>query len=487
MSAAQWLAQAQAARDRAQWPQAIAAYQYLLRLGLPTEQEATIHHNLGLSYLGAGQYRKAHDHAARALSVTPQLWQAAIVMARAQKALGQIEQADRIYAAILKAFPQQPSALLGRADLALNQLGQPRAARAMTAVLAQDPEYAMDAQLTDLMSRLYERDAQDTAWHLTQDIRRFAKEYLQLSFQDPRAPRVQRRKRRTTARPRVALLSPHFHASPVYYLTIAGWQHVAKGCDLILFNRGHQRDWATDIFYGLAREIHEVQHQDAWTLAEQISAAQIDVLYDLGGWMDPVGLQALSLKPASQQFKWVGGQSVTTGLTCFDGWIGDVHQSPASLQTYYSEPLIQVPGGYAHYTAPAYMPAAAKIKRRQSCVFSNPAKVSPVFLEELRSRGEVITFIHQQYRWPSVQARIQEVLGDRARFVIPTSHAEALAAVNEFTTMLDTFPYSSGLTAREAMAMNTHIEVLRVGDLFCERHTAAYQAVSVKKSRRVKR
>jgi predicted O-linked N-acetylglucosamine transferase (SPINDLY family) len=487
MSVTQWLAKAQAARDRAQWPQAIAAYQHLLAMALSPEQEASIHHNLGLSYLGAGQYRRAHDHAARALSVTPQLWQAAIVMAKAQKALGQIEQADRIYQVILRAYPHQPNALLGRADLAMNQLGDPLAAQEMTAILAQNPEYAMDAQLTHLMSRLYDREPTDSAWQLSCDIRLFAQEHLQLSPKDPRAPGVRAARDLSSARPRVALLSPHFHASPVYYLTIAGWRHVVKGCDLILFNRGHQRDWATDIFYEIAHEVHEVQHQDPWTLAQQISAAQIDVLYDLGGWMDPVGLQALSLKPASKQFKWVGGQSVTTGLDCFDGWIGDAQQSPAYLQKYYTEPLIQVPGGYAHYTPPDYLPRPARHKRQESCVFSNPAKVSRAFLKQIAKRSEPITFIHQQYRWPSIQARIQEVLGDRAHFVTPTSHLEALATLNEFETMLDTFPYSSGLTGREALAMNTRIDVLQVGHLFCERHSAAYRKELKPERRRLKR
>ena len=134
-------------------------------------------------------------------------------------------------------------------------------------------------------------------------------------------------------RPRVGLLSNAFCTSPVYFLTIAGWKHVAKGSDIVIFNRGHSKDWATDTFKNLASEWHDVQHMPGLELAKVIADQQIDVLYDLGGWMDPVGLQALSLNPASQQFKWVGGQSITTGLHCFDGWIGDEMQSPKQLQS----------------------------------------------------------------------------------------------------------------------------------------------------------
>jgi predicted O-linked N-acetylglucosamine transferase (SPINDLY family) len=73
-----------------------------------------------------------------------------------------------------------------------------------------------------------------------------------------------------------------------------------------------------------------------------------------------------------------------------------------------------------------------------------------------------------------VQERIVSRLGKLAqavRFVCPTSHQEALAAVNEHCVMLDTFPYSSGLTAYEAASMGTEVQVIKTGELFCERHT----------------
>ena len=83
--------------------------------------------------------------------------------------------------------------------------------------------------------------------------------------------------------------------------------------------------------------------------------------------------------------------------------------------------------------------------------------------------------IHKQYRYGQVQERILEALGNSARlveFIAPTTHEEALKAVNSHAVMIDTFPYSSGLTAKEALAMGTQVKVLKVGELFCERHTA---------------
>ncbi len=273
------------------------------------------------------------------------------------------------------------------------------------------------------------------------------------------------------------LLSPLFNASPVYFLTIHGWRHVAKGSDIVVFNRGHKSDWATNEFKALSSEWHDVQEMPAKRLAKTIHDADIDVLYDLGGWMDTVGLKALSTKPAARMYKWVGGQSVTTGLDVFDGWIGDPWQSPHELQHLYSEPLVNVQEGYATYTPPEYFPKAHQlpsIRRKEAVVFSNPAKLSRAFLSELAKTPGSKVFIHHQFKYARTRARIESALdGHRLEFITPATHQEALIALGQFECMVDTFPYSSGLTAREALALGLRIQA-RVGSLFCERHCAAW-------------
>jgi predicted O-linked N-acetylglucosamine transferase (SPINDLY family) len=247
---------------------------------------------------------------------------------------------------------------------------------------------------------------------------------------------------------------------------------VAKGSDIVVFNRGHKADWATEIFKDLASEWHNVQEMDAVRLAQAMHVADIDVLYDLGGWMDPVGLKALSVKPAKQMFKWVGGQSVTTGLDNFDGWIGDEAQSPLHLQYLYTEPLVNIKGGYATYTSPDYLPPTPKRKSDVPVVFSNPAKVSRAFLAKLQAMPGKKCFVHRQFQYPQARARVEEALGAaNVEFVLPNSHKEALEVLGQHKVMLDTFPYSSGLTAREAQAMGVSVQA-KVGTLFCERHCA---------------
>ncbi len=466
------LEQAQAARDQGAWQRALDLFTQAQAL---RPEAGAIAHNLALCHLALGQYEQAIHASRRALNALPDLWQTQIVLAKAHQGLGAIEQADTAYQAVLRNHPQQASALTGRADLAMNFFGEARVAHELVKPLLEDPEEAMDAKLTQLMSRLYDRAPTDSGEKIAHDAIAFAQAYLQL----PRHLQLSARPiKKTPKRPRVGLLSNQFCVSPVYFLTIAGWQHVAKGCEVILFNRGHVRDWATEAFTQLANEVIDVQHLSAEQLAARIGEAQINVLYDLSGWMDPIGLQALSVQPATVQYKWVGGQSLTTGLDCFAGWIGDAHQSPVALQSLYRERLINVAPAYATYTPPSYLPKPSPTKSKTPCVFSNPAKLSSVFLQYLQTLPGKKVLIHKNYRFARTRARIEEVLGSHAvEFICPNSHAEALMALNQHATMLDTFPYSSGLTAYEALALGTAITCAPqsyAGVLFAERHTARF-------------
>jgi len=463
--------QAHAQRDAGQWLQAIASYGQLSQL-VPHSPE--LRHNLALSYLALGKNAEAVLHSKAALTLKPDLWQGMIILGKAHKASQEIVKAQAAFHRALQLNPHNPEARLALADLALNEFGDPAQAIELVSPLQQNPEYAMDAQLTSLMARLYDRpdwSQPSSAQILSDEIKQFSAGHLRLA--ELRLPPLS--KRRGRYRPRVALLSPQFFMSPVYFLTIAGWRKIAADCDIVVFNRGSRVDAATAEFKSLANEWWDVQHLQAEPLAKRIHDADIDVLYDLGGWMDPIALKALSAKPARQQFKWVGGQSATTGLDTFDGWIGDEAQSPQRLQSLYSEPLVQVSGGYASYVPPPYLPKPAAHKSSAPCVFSNPAKVSAPFLQRLSQMPGKKVFIHRQYRHSQVQERILAGLGKQSlnvEFITPGTHEEALKAVNAHATMIDTFPYSSGLTAREALAMETKIQVLEVGSLFCERHTA---------------
>jgi predicted O-linked N-acetylglucosamine transferase (SPINDLY family) len=462
-----WLKQAQEAMNAGQWAKAHFGFSKACQW-LPRAPQ--VHHNLALCALALGKPEAALQSAQQALALAPELWQSRMVQGHALKNLKQPEAADAAYAQVLQAQSGNGEALLARADLAINVFGLPLQGSQWVRPLLRDPVHAVDAQLTTLMASVYDRDSSATV--LSNAVMAFSKQNLRLpeNFLPP-LPII-----KAARRPRVGLISPLFCASPVYFLTIAGWQHVAKGSDIVVFNRGHKSDWATEQFKSLACEWLDVQELPAEPLAKRIHEADIDVLYDLGGWMDPVGLKALSAKPAREMFKWVGGQSLTTGLESFDGWIGDEWQSPTSFQHLYAEPLVNIPGGYATYTPPPYMPSAPMHKLATPVIFSNPAKLSRVFLAWLAKLPGPKLFVHHQFRFERTRQKVLQVLGSSGvEFVCPASHREALALLGRHEWMIDTFPYSSGLTAREAAAMGMKVKVFS-GELFCERHSLHLQA-----------
>ena len=460
----------QEAMAQGHWPQAAQFFGSVVQR---QSQHAGAWHNLGVSSLALGKAHTAIEACDKAFTLSGNLWQSQLIKGKASYQLGLIDQAQRSFISVLHADPSNAPARVALADLYMNRLGQPLKASQLVQPLLQQPEHREDAELTQLMAGLYDRDA--SADEHNARVMAFSRRSLRLDADTNE--RLTRQKKQRSAeivrkRPRVGLISPQFCVSPVYFLTIEGWQHVAKGCDIVVFNRGHNQDWATERFQKLASQWHNVQEMSAQHLAQELLDADIDVLYDLGGWMDPVALKALSIKPARKMFKWVGGQSVTTGLESFDGWIGDTWQSPDRLQYLYSEPLVNIAQGYAHYTPPSYMPAIPHTKRDQPVIFSNPAKLSRAFLKHLQTIKGRKCFIHRQFQFAAARENILNFLDpSEVEFICPQNHQEALHMLGQHKTMLDTFPYSSGLTAREAQAMGVKV-IAKAGLLFCERHTA---------------
>lgn len=460
--------QAKAAQDQSDWRRAIDLFRYILSFSTDI---AEIWHNLAICYLGTNHASLALHCAQQAMYRQPRLWQSGILIARSLTQLGQIESAYAHFAKIATEQKNNGLALLGMADLALNEFGDPLSAIELVSPLHKMADYQQEAELTTLMASLYDRDISST--ELVQRIKHFANTALHMPGHASFKPAASK-KLLATARQRIGLISPLFCASPVYFLTIFKFRQIASKHDLIIFNRGSKQDWATTEFYQLAHEKYEVQHIGAQPLTQILHTAQLDLVYDLGGWTDPIALQALSTKPARKQLKWIGGQSITTGLTCFDGWLGDPWQSPLDLQYLYSEPLLHLPDHFVKYTPPPYMPQPAQQKTDSAAIFANPAKVSRAFLQMLRMLPGKKCFIHRQYQYARVRERIEAVLGHKnVEYICPSNHAEALQALNQHKVMLDTFPYTGGLTAREALALGVQIEG-RIGKLFCERHTAAF-------------
>ena len=469
------LAAARIQREAGAWEAALRLYQ----TAAAGDASPEIRHNLALCHFGLGSLDAALRHSAEALSLKPDLWQSRMIQAKILRARGQIELTHQTLKAVLRHSPANGPALLALADIEMNEFGDPLAAAARVAPLHRTPEHRAEAELTLLMSRLYDRDESDEA--LSTALQSFAARELTLPARPAAPPRP------IGERPRVGLMSPLFAISPVYFLTIGALRLLSRQVELVIVNRGLRVDQGTRAFRTIAAEWHEAANVGAGALAERIRRLDLDVLIDLGGWSDPTGMKALSARPAPRQYKWVGGQSATTGLAAFDGFITDAEQSPEGAERLHSEPLLRLPGGYATYEpdfAPDDIPLPddGDAGRFGLGVIGNPAKISRAFLARLAARLDEtatdVLFVDRRYRHAPATRRIVDALPARHRprlhFIGPADRSDYLRHVRRPARIIDTFPYNGGLTSLEALYLGRPIEVARSGAIFSSRHTASH-------------
>jgi predicted O-linked N-acetylglucosamine transferase (SPINDLY family) len=462
---------AKVARDAGQWRNAIALYAKANEIdGVRYD----IKHNLALSLIAVNRVDDGLLYLSHALALKPDLWPSHVLKAKVMRGRGLVEEADSVLTHILKHDPRNGHALLAAADLDMNEFGDAVGARERVAPLLSDPAFKGEAELTTLMSKLYDRDESDE--ELSYMLMDFAKRELSMpgfTFSVEAMAGVANR----TGRKRVGLLSPMFCASPVYFLTILTFRQLAKSFDLIILNRGAKEDWGTKAFRDIAAEWHNVQNVDAETLANAIKKQSLDVLFDLGGWSDPIGLKALSVKPAKKMYKWVGGQSATTGLTTFDGFLTDEIQSPPGSEALHSEPLVRLPGGYVSYVAPPYLPRHSESGLLPAsnvvAVAGNPAKLSRSFMQRIGRSDDELVFIDKRYAYSRTTRRIDQALKGNASFRSPSSHHDYMKTINHFQTFMDSCPYSSGLTAAELIVMGKKI-IPSPGQLVSSRHCQSH-------------
>jgi hypothetical protein len=486
----QFLAKVDALRRRGEWRESLKGYVEVLKF-LPND--ATIAHNISLCHLALGDSLLAQSESLRAMHLKPSQWQSVLIHSKALVANGQNDQALAFLEGLICVQPDRPEVALELAKLVMQHGGD--AARACDLVRPfLHTAHGRDAELVWLAAQLYDRDPEVSAQNLSDRIGAFSQAHLQLPNAEPVAESVALKQSQHNAsrlnskkRLKIGLLSPQFSVSPVYFFTFGALQLMSNDVDLVFFSRGKKSDWATRNFQTIAVDWVDVSICSAEQLAVVLAANDLDVLIDLGGWMDPVGLQALSVKPAKKMFKWVGGQSATTGLRCFDGYITDCYQSPQGSERFFSEPLVRLESGYVTYTPPPYLPKPIKqtgLEFRLG-VIANPVKLSRVFLTDLAviceslktvydHRPVLLHLVDKRYAQKNIQERILNALpGVDVRFVVPVDHLAYLTAISGLSATLDTWPYSGGLTTIEALAVGVP-SFTRIGDLFCERHSLSH-------------
>jgi hypothetical protein len=422
-----------------------------------------------------------------------------LLVGRAQRTLGSTDAAIAALTTAYQRSQTNPQINQLLAECLIDRYGDWSAARQLLVQPGAAPSQLRGHAWFAIQSQIYNGLGKPET--LTQKIVAYSQQYLSTPATVQTTPAASHpAKPPKLTRKRLGLASHMFCASPVYFLCIGALRHLAQEVDLVFFHSGKVQDWATAEFHSLATEWHEASDLGATALASLMRRNQLDVLFDMAGWLDQTVLQAIAQRPARQLYKWVGGQSATTGLSCFDGYITDCHQSPMQTASLYSEPLVFMPSGYVTYTPPPYLPAGPSVASDQAGsqhaatagIVAHPKKLSAAFMHYLRGQirahalggGDPVNlcFIGWRYADALLQQRINQTLGLDAsasdgpvsiHYRSGNSHAQQLELVAALDWVVDTFPYSAGVTALEALALGVPIRT-HAGQHFSQRHAYSH-------------
>ncbi len=495
------LRHAQAHQQASRWSEALNIYARLLTSA--KVPEVMVRRNMAGCLLAMGQAQTALDVVNRALLLNPLEPAALWIQGKALRRLRQAEQAEAVFLSLLRVFEQKPAGantrdqvLLELSELALNEFCDPVASRSWAEQIDPLASSAHRIELSRVLTSLYHRT--ESAEALTQRAVSYARQNLHtpnlLPEEDlPNSGHVRAATRGKKGlggnrkRLRIGLVSLHFSVSPVYFLTFGSFAELARRHDLVFFSRRPKADWGNAQWRGIAAEWLDVEGKSAHYLAQALRGADLDAAFDLSGWMDPEAMQAFSARPVGRQFKWVGGQAMTTGLDCFDAYLSDALQTPEALHGLYTEPLALLPHGYVRYHAPPYFPKKRPKKEPQVAgIVGNPTKVTaqvlPLLKQVAKERGiTTLRFIDRHYSYSRVQSQVADCLehsGLVLEFVVPeageTRHQHFLNEVGRLGCVIDTSPHSAGLTALEALHLGVDVVTGGAGQLFCERHAISH-------------
>jgi len=210
----------------------------------------------------------------------------------------------------------------------------------------------------------------------------------------------------------------------------------------------------------------------------------IDLAIDLSGHTHGNRLSAFEHGLAAVQLTWMGFFG-TTGMSCFDGVVGDSVVSPMAHQSHFTEPIVQLPRCYfavsersmptLEITPP---PSLMTGSVRFGC-FNNSCKIN---LDVVRTWVAVLKACEGstlQLQYPSMMPdrssqRLRGMFEDaglereRILLVDGTDRLGAMRAYNHVDIALDPSPVNGGMTTIEAMWMGVPVLGIR-GDRFASR------------------
>jgi len=502
---------------RGELERAIASFARATRFA---PRDATSHYNLGVAALGAGDAEHAVVAFERAAQLAPDHRDAIAKLALCLRQQGDFERAIKYLNTAVEGVHADDARLWHSLALALTALRQPAGAwRAFERAQKLDPN--LPGLTQNLAAALH--DTGDAAASLSllsdyqkrhpSDLGAFSAYLMSLHYDSDRSmseifaahqafgvalkakyparPKAPVEPRTVLyeprCRPRIGFCSADLRRHPVGNFVLPLFEQLSgNAAELVCFSDAAFEDELTASLRGLADEFFVTASASDTELSDTIAAAELDILFELGGHTAGNRLCALVGHPAPVQVS-AYGYFNTTGMSAIDYILCDRFQLPEHAERYYTERPARMPDGYICYLAPDYAPDVAPLQNGGETVFgcfNRLAKLSPATVELfaavlravpqssllLKTRGLGDSEIdHRVRNWFS------RVGVSPSRLILRGGgdHANFLNAYREVDIALDPIPYSGGLTTCEALHMGVPVVTLR-GERFASLHSTSH-------------
>lgn len=489
----------------------------------PNEPQAQAQY--GMALIGLGRFDEALAHFNRALAASPQMVMALTGRAAAFRGLGRTRDSLTDYDAVVRIDPGNPDIWCGRGAL-LRKLGRsedalesfnralalwPDFAEALQnrGALLWDEKRAFPAALVDLeramaldpkrpdlpenllhLKMMMAHEAceldwlQDLAAHISALVAQgdIVPAWMLLLSSDDTA--LQLENARNLIAKRFPSLPPLWAGERydhsrirLAYLSSDFKRHAVAGQIAELIER-HDRDrfevvaistGADDTSDERARlmrgfdAFHDLQGQEALTIARRIRELEVDVLVDLNGHTEHDNLDVLRRRPAPAQVSWLG-YAGTTGAPFIDAMIADAVVAPDARA--FSEKLYLLPDTvFCADTrrAPGPLPTRAAAGLPQEtfvfCAFNRHWKITAAVFQSwmriLKAVPGSVLWLKQPSEQAqnnlAVRAAALDVDPIRLIYAPPLPLEDHLARHNLADLFLDTFPYTGHATTCDAL------------------------------------
>jgi predicted O-linked N-acetylglucosamine transferase (SPINDLY family) len=214
---------------------------------------------------------------------------------------------------------------------------------------------------------------------------------------------------------------------------------------------------------------HDIEQWTSDELVREVRSQQIDICVDLSGHTPGNRMPAFGQRMAPIQVSWLGYWN-TTGVGAMDYYLAGAHEFDAADQRYFTERIVQLPGGRTCLVPPDDLPQVGSLPadRRGFVTFASFAnrtidrRVASCWrrILQLQPRSRLVLGGNSYNDVDKVKAALELLCSgedaiDRGRidFKLPVPRRQFFESLNEIDILLDPFPFSGLQSSLDCLIM----------------------------------